>query len=358
MKPDRKLKSRENERCPSKLTDVQLASFLQPMAMLLQAGIAPLSAVDLLLRETRDARSRNILSIIRGGLSDGQSLRASLGKTGVFPDAALQMLEIGELTGETDVVMARLGAYYRQRNARRRSLRNALLYPVAMILLLFLIVVALTTQMVPVLRRVYAGLGQVSGAVDTLVQGGHLLTVLSLCLSAVFAAAAVLILILFHSQSASQHFLRFCAGFSPVRRWIRQYGAAGAAETLALSLRSGLDTFTALSLSADAAPDPETRRLLLACPDKIRQGASLADALGESGLFADFDIALMKAGEQTGSLDAVLEQTAERERADAAAQMENAVSVAEPTLVIILSAVVGLVLLSMILPLMGILSAL
>ncbi|MDY6334676.1 MAG: type II secretion system F family protein [Lachnospiraceae bacterium] len=74
-------------------------------------------------------------------------------------------------------------------------------------------------------------------------------------------------------------------------------------------------------------------------------------------MFPDFDIALMKAGEQSGRLDTVLEQTAARSRSAAAARMEEAVSVAEPTLVIILSVVVGLVLLSMLLPLMGVLSA-
>ena len=226
-----------------------------------------------------------------------------------------------------------------------------------MILLLFLIVVVLSVRMLPVLQRVYAGLGQTSGAADTLMRGGHLLIGVSLCLSAVFAAAAVLILILFYSRRAGQRFLRFCTRHSPTRRWILAYGAAGAADSLALTLHCGLATFTALSLSADTAPDPETRRLLLSCPDKIRHGASLADALGESGLFPDFDIALMKAGEQSGRLDTVLEQTAARSRSAAAARMEEAVSVAEPTLVIILSVVVGLVLLSMLLPLMGVLSA-
>ena len=65
----------------------------------------------------------------------------------------------------------------------------------------------------------------------------------------------------------------------------------------------------------------------------------------------------MKAGEQSGRLDTVLEQTAARSRSAAAARMEEAVPVAEPTLVIVLSVVVGLVLLSMLLPLMGVLSA-
>ena len=357
MKTKIKPESVKTDHRPLKLSDVQLASLLQPMAMLLQAGISPLSAVSLLLQKTRDTRSRDLLSGIRDSLMSGQTLHVSFAQTGVFPDYALKILEIGELTGETDTLMARLGAYYQQRDSRRRSLRNALLYPVIMILLLFLIVVVLSVRMLPVLQRVYAGLGQTSGAADTLMRGGHLLIGVSLCLSAVFAAAAVLILILFYSRRAGQRFLRFCTRHSPTRRWILAYGAAGAADSLALTLHCGLDTFSALSLSADAAPDPETRRLLLSCPDKIRHGASLADALGESGLFPDFDIALMKAGEQSGRLDTVLEQTAARSRSAAAARMEEAVSVAEPTLVIILSVVVGLVLLSMLLPLMGVLSA-
>lgn len=134
MKTKIKPESVKTDHRPLKLSDVQLASLLQPMAMLLQAGISPLSAVSLLLQKTRDTRSRDLLSGIRDSLMSGQTLHVSFAQTGVFPDYALKILEIGELTGETDTLMARLGAYYQQRDSRRRSLRNALLYPVIMIL--------------------------------------------------------------------------------------------------------------------------------------------------------------------------------------------------------------------------------
>jgi type IV pilus assembly protein PilC len=93
------------------------------------------------------------------------------------------------------------------------------------------------------------------------------------------------------------------------------------------------------------------------CREKLLQGAELADALGETQLLTRSDCRLLTLGLRSGSVDNVMEQIASRMESDARQALEDAVSRVEPALVLVTSGLVGVILLSVMLPLMNIMTA-
>ena len=116
------------------LTNLELSSFCKQMSMILKAGISPIEGISMMIEK------------IYEDLTMTSSLAISLKKTSVFPDYMIQMLEIGEETGRNDEVMDALSHHYQREEMILQSIKNAITYPMIMILMMVVIIVILMTQ--------------------------------------------------------------------------------------------------------------------------------------------------------------------------------------------------------------------
>ena len=126
---------------------------------------------------------------------------------------------------------------------------------------------------------------------------------------------------------------------------------------LALTLKSGLELEKGIELATELADNSRIREYLAKCKDELEAGRSYDEAMKESGLFNGFQIQMIKVGNRSGRLDSVMEEISRGYEEEADASIDNTISRLEPTIVAVLAVSVGLVLLSVMLPLAGILSA-
>ena len=153
---------------------------------------------------------------------------------------------------------------------------------------------------------------------------------------------------------------KFAAGFRRSfggRGILGQMAAARFASSMSMAVASGLSMEESVALSAKLCGgakeiDEKTER----CRKEIEEGGSPADALAGSGLFSGRDCRLLKLAEQTGSLPDTLEDLAQRQEEESLRRIDRTVGAIEPAIVVITSALAGVILLSVMLPLMGLLS--
>ena len=136
-----------------------------------------------------------------------------------------------------------------------------------------------------------------------------------------------------------------------------QMAAARFASSMSMAVASGLSMEESVALSAKLCGgareiDEKTEQ----CRKDIEEGGSPADALAKSGLFSGRDCRLLKLAEQTGSLPDTLEDLAQRQEEESLRRIDRTVGAIEPAIVVITSALAGVILLSVMLPLMGLLS--
>lgn len=144
---------------------------------------------------------------------------------------------------------------------------------------------------------------------------------------------------------------------SPTRRFYNDIAAGRFAGGISLAVSSGLDTSNALDMVSDLVDNPGMQSKISKCKSAIHNGDDFAKAISETGIFTNLYSSMINVAMKSGSIDVVMSKIADDYENDIDRRIRNGIAILEPTLVIILSVIVGLILLSVILPLMGIMTS-
>lgn len=341
------------------LSAMELASFCGQIASVLKAGISPGEGIAIMLEDTSSEQERKILSAIQETLNTTGVFSLGLEDAEVFPEYMQNMVRLGEQAGRLDEVMDSLARHYEREADLSAALKNALAYPCVMIGMMVLVVLVLVTKVLPVFQQVYAQLGQTMGGISRgLFDMGQAINRYSLVL--LFLLVLIILVCLYFSRTVlgrKQAVLLF-SRLPFTGKFIRRKASCRFASGMALALKSGLTPEEGMDLAGVLTENPDFMEQISQCKKLMEEGTPLAQSLSHSGIFTGMEARLLTVGDKTGSLDEAMEKIAARCQEELDASMGNAVSVIEPTLVAVLSIVVGLILLSVMIPLMGILSGL
>lgn len=337
-----------------RISNEETASLCLELSMLLHAGVGTGDALALLSEE---GERKGMLSAMAEQVDSGSTLSAALRESGVFPVYVCGLVEVGEQTGRTEEALAALSRYYEDRVRLTSRVRSALLYPAVMLALMLVVIGVLLVKVLPIFDDVYASLGgRLTGVAAGLLTLGRWLEGAMPALFAVLAALAVLVLLF----SVAPPFRAALTAF-----WQRSHGDKGVsrklnnarlAQALAMGMASGLPVDEAVALSAGLMEGGAKKRCE-ECRKDLEEGKSLGDALKHSGLLPARQCRLLELGQRSGAGDASMEKIARDLSEEGEAALDALVSRVEPALVLVCSVLVGLILLSVMLPLMHIMSA-
>ncbi|WP_295756423.1 type II secretion system F family protein [uncultured Oscillibacter sp.] len=332
----------------------EIAEVSLELSLLLHAGVGTGDALYLL---GEDSPHKKLLSAMADEVDGGAALASAMRSSAAFPTYACGLVEVGERTGRTEEALAALSRYYEDRVRMDRRVRSALLYPAVMLALMLVVIGVLLVKVLPIFDDVYASLGtRLTGVAAGLLTMGRWLEG---ALPVFWAVLAALVLI---------GFLFTAVG--PLRRslvsfWQRGHGDRGVsrklnnarlAQAMAMGMASGLPLEEALGLSAGLV-EGGARRRCEDCRKRLDNGEVLSAALKASGLLPASQSRLLELGQRGGVGDASMEKIARDLSEEGEAALDAAVSRVEPALVLLCSVLVGLILLSVMLPLMHIMSA-
>ncbi|MEG1917251.1 MAG: type II secretion system F family protein [Oscillospiraceae bacterium] len=335
-----------------------ISSFCMELSLLSHAGIGIADGLHLLLEDEKDGAARGLLIRLAERTDAGAPLSAALRESGWFPPYVAAMTETGEQSGRPEEAFRALSEYYDSRERLSSRIRSALLYPAILLLLMLVVIVVLLVRVLPVFNEVFRQLGgELTGLAGGLLQ-------LGLFLDGAMPVLCVLLLLLVLAGVAllSGEKLR-----AAVLLWYNVHwgdrGIAGEiamtrlAGALSMGMRSGLPMEKALGLAASFfTENPHMAKRCQDCAGRLEQGDGLSQALRESGLLPPAYCRMLALGIRSGSGDTVMTEIARRLDLQSQESIEEKVGRVEPTLVIVTSLLVGAILLSVMLPLMNIMS--
>ena len=322
-----------------KLSNEELITFCGQMALILKSGISSLEGIYIMEDGDAQTEGKEILKEIREELEMCGMLYPAMEKTGVFPEYALHMTEIGEQTGRLDETMEALAAYYQREEETLEAVKSAVTYPVAMLGMLLMIVAVLFIKVMPVFEQVYVQLGQeMTGVARQLLNIGDWMRQSAIVL-------VILAVVILKIQTI---------GFMKKIAWKR--ARTRFASGMAMALKSGLDMDESLSLSEKLTDYEPLKMKIQQCQEQMKEGETFPKALKEAHIFDGMQERLMIIGYETGAVDEVMEQAADLYQKQLQDQIQKMIAVLEPTLVGILCVIVGIILLSVMLPLVGIMA--
>ena len=333
-------------------TNSHISSFCMSLHLALQAGISIAEGVEMYSEEESDNYRRERINVIAGELGVGEQLSVSLRKSDAFPEYMVDMVEVGEKTGKLDDTLLSLSIYYDRQETIAKSIRGATTYPIMLLCVLLLVLVVFVVRILPIFYDVYRQLGaEMSGVATAALNFGNWLSTYWIPIVSVIAVIVILAVV-------------FRAKLKVLLRKLFMGGKLGAsmqgarfASILSMTLASGMDPDEALTMAARLTDEESASKKMYAAAKLAEAGTSLAQCVAETGIFSMLYNRMLAIGVRTGSSDTVMEEIARRTGDEANDRLEMFIGKIEPTLVIIMSLLIGLLLLSVMLPLAGIMSA-
>ena len=341
------------------MSSAELSSFCGQVALILEAGLPLYDGMETLAEADSASANASMYQEVSRGVTQTGSLYDALKEDQRWPSYLVEMVGVGERSGELERVMRGLEEFYAREDRIRSAIVSAVTYPLVLGAMLVVIVLIMLWRVLPVFQRVLASMGtSMSGSGGALMRVGAALGWVILALVGVAVIAVVVLLVLLKTSKAEQVKEWIGKVFPAIRRISTKLSASRVASVLSMMISGGFPMEEALGMTANVMTDPDAAKKVEQIRSGMESGKSFADSLGETGLFGELEERMIHMGSATGREDQVLKKVADLYEEQAEGEISRTVSIIEPTLVALLSVVIGGVLLSVMLPMAGILSTL
>ena len=336
------------------LSNEALAAFFREMTLLFPAkGTA--GALAAMARDS-NGPDKKLLSEMAAAVK-GATLFSAMEKTGRFPEYAQGLMKVGEQTGRIEEVLASLAGYYEGRERLTRRIRGALLYPAVMLVLMLAVIGVLLVRVLPIFDDVYASLGgRLTGVAGGLLALGRGLDRIMPVLWVILALGAVFALCFACVPAVREKTAALWRSGWGDKGVARKLNNARLAQAMSMGMASGLPVEEAVALSAKLM-DAGAKERCASCRASLEQGTPLGEAMRASGFLPASQCRLLELGQRSGAGDAAMEKISRDLTEEGDAALDTLVGQVEPALVLLCSLLVGLILLSVMLPLMDIMAA-
>ena len=334
-----------------------LSSLCHDLYLIMKAGISFDEGLGLMAENEKDTVIKELISNINSGIEKGETVSDAFEATGSFPVYMLNMLRIGEKTGNLDKVFKALADYYLAQKNIADAIRRAVTFPAMLFVLMLAVIGVLVVQVLPIFNEVLRQLGAaMSPTAITFMNLGLAINNARYGILIVIAVLVVIALIVHFVPSWRQGFLNYRDRiFSGTKLGVK-IGAARFAAGMTMGLSSGLDLDASLEMAGDLCKGTPTGARAENCRNLITQGVSLAESVTQSELFDPIHCRMLAIGLKTGAAETVMEEISRQSEEKVQEDIEMAIGRIEPVFVVIMSLMVGFVLLSVMIPMMGIMS--
>ena len=341
------------------LSAAELSTFCGQVALVLEAGLPLYDGMETLAGADAGSANADIYQAASRGVTETGSLYDALKQDGRWPAYLVEMARIGERSGQLEQVMRGLETYYAREDRIHTSLVSAVTYPLVLGAMLVGIVLILLLRVLPVFRRVLGSMGvDVSESGSMLMQIGSAVGWIVLAVVAVLVLAVLAAWFMMRTNQRDRVMGLLQRLVPAVSRLNSRLSASRAAGVLSMMLSSGFPTDEALEMTAAVLSDKDAAARVQQIRAGLDEGKAFADTVAESGLFGELHNRMLRMGSATGREDQVLGKLAAIYEEQVEEDITRLVSIVEPSLVALLSVVIGAVLLSVMLPMAGILSSL
>ena len=341
----------------TKLNNRELFQFCEQFSIILRSGMSAIEGLAILNDDSQTERGKEILTFLYKDMEESGSLAHAMEQSGAFPASAAAYVRTGEETGRLDEVMKGLSAFYAKEIQITDQIQSAVAYPLVMLGMMTAVIVILLVKVLPVFRQVFRQLGlEMSGISGALLGIGETLSHYSTAFLVLLAAMIGFILFLVLHPKGQELIRKIVCRFPGTKEIPVNLDYSRLCQCISLGIRSGLSPELCVELAGAVVSQTETREKLASIQKQLAEGYGFTEAITESGLFKAMELRLISLGFQAGASDEVMEKLAEQYEEKSTDSVSHIVSILEPTIVIVLSILVGLVLLSVMMPLLGLLS--
>lgn len=329
-----------------------IASFCSQMAMMIRSGANLVRGLDILQSQMEDKHLQGVVATIHRGVSRGDSLSAAMRECqGALPELLINLVSVGEESGNLDSVLVSMAEYYERENFIRKKITSAAIYPLVLTVVLIGLVFLFINFILPEVTELLKGNDQslpaptqmIVDTADYLQRNGQFL------LLGILAAAALLVRI-FKIPKYRYYLDSFLLRIPLLGKNIKDVVIARFSRTLALFLHSSLPIVPILNSLENVVGNEVPRLAIVRSKERIIRGETMALAFGEESFFDPLVIQMMSIGEETGRMEDLMIDVANHYDKRVEIGLTRLVSLIEPIFTIIVGVFAGGLIIAIALP--------
>ncbi len=322
------------------------------LATLIDAGLPLLRSVNILIAQLKASKMKDTLRDISADVQAGSTFSEALSKhPKIFDRLYVNMVKAGEVGGMLEVVLARLATFMEKRQALIRKVRGAMVYPIFVILAATGIVSFLLVRVVPVFAEIFTEFGGALPApTQFLVDSSAFIATKWWKLLLYFNSTIIAIKLIRKIPQVQRLTDRVSLKIPKVGDLVTKVAVARFARTLGTLINSGVPILQALKITKETIGNSVIQDAVQKVHDRIKEGDTIAAPLDETKVFPAMVVNMIDVGEETGSLDSMLNKVADIYDAEVEAAVDALLALMEPAIIIILGGIIGFIVVALYLP--------
>jgi type IV pilus assembly protein PilC len=337
-----------------------IAIFFRQFSVMIDAGLPLVQCLEILASNQENPAFQKTLNGVRTTVEGGATLaNAMRGFPIVFDDLTTNMIEAGETGGILDIILQRLAVYVEKAVRLRAAVKSALIYPIAVVSMAFLIVGGLLKWVVPIFANLFAGLGvtlplptRIVLGLSSFVQGFWW----------IFLVGGVGLVVgikqIKKNRRGRYYFDKMMLHLPVLGQLLRKIAVGRFTRTLGTLITSGVPILEGLSITAKTSGNAVLEEALMKVRKAIEEGRTIIDPLKECGVFPNMVTQMIGVGEATGAMDSMLQKIADFYEEEVDAATKDMLAMLEPVIIGLLGVMIGGIVISLYMPLFAMIAKL
>ncbi len=335
-----------------KVTTKDLVVFTRQFATMIDAGLPLVQCLDILGRQQDNATFKKILTQVKESVESGQTFADSLKKhPAAFDELYVNLVAAGEVGGILDTILNRLAAYIEKSLKLKKKVKSAMTYPATIVGIAFVVIAVILIFVIPAFEKMFADFGSALPAPTQFVINlsnfiqHYILLIIAAIVGVIIAFKRV------YATTKGRERIDDIALKLPIMGiLIRKVSVAKFTRTLGTMISSGVPILDGLDIVAKTAGNKTVEKAIYKVRQSISEGKTIAEPLEKSGVFPPMVCQMIAVGEQSGSIDTMLNKIADFYDDEVDDAVGNLTAMMEPLLMLFLGTTVGGLVIAMYLP--------
>ncbi|MGM8251080.1 type II secretion system F family protein [Clostridium perfringens] len=333
-----------------KLKDI--AVFCRQFYVMLDSGLSIGKALNILIEQGEKPKIREALIGVNGDLKRGETLANSMRKRkDVFPNLLTSMIDAGERSGNLDIILKRMAEYYEKETKIRGKIKSAMIYPIVLGVVAIIAITFILTFVMPTFVQMFEENNVELPMSTKMVLGtSKMLGKYGIIIFLILVTAIILLGKYLKSEEGQYKLSVINLKIPVIKKLTQKIIVSRFTRTMGIVSSSGMSLVSSLEIVASVVGNKIAEKELLKVKEKVLKGEGLGDSIMKIKIFPSMLASMVKVGEEAGSLDSILDKTADFYDDELEREIQTATALIEPAMIVIMGIIIGFLLISILTP--------
>lgn len=332
-----------------------LSVFTRQFVTILNAGVPIVAALEMMEEQTENKTLRQAISSTLVMVQKGERLADAMRNQGkTFPPILINMIEAGESSGSLEVSLERMSVHFEKEAKLQALLKKALIYPITLTIISLAVIILMIAVVIPSFTELFADMGmEIPRSTQTIMNISNFFVTKWYIIFGVVLVLGIGVFLFSHTFKGKWFFNSLGLKLPLIGKLTIKTASSRITRTLSTLIAAGIPLIEAIDITARTIENLVIKKILMESKEEVGRGVNLSVPIRASGVFPPLVTHMMKIGEETGSMEEMLNKIADYYDEEVEATTQQLTAALEPIIIVIMAVVIGALILAVLQPMLS-----